>query len=306
MRTLILAATLVFMTVTSSFSQTNGCDGRQISGIKGLSDGKILADGTILGLSKLNINIDGLGRAYHAKNAEAGALIHLCNAGEVFLSDGSSYHGSVNNETCVGRFMRDFRRIQASGWSNSSVGVIRWYGILGRGTATINGRHVSGITPVLQADGSGFYVSPTSLADETITDAAVQNRYVNPLRIPAAVIPNQPVLAQNGIVMGSFGVAFDPQTNREVPFVVGDFGPRVGEATPALARSLAGLPITDNVTRNNRFAGQIDASRVVWIFFGRNQGSIRHNSRDEQALNMAARSAFERWGGPQRLRSCIQ
>ena len=159
---------------------------------------------------------------------------------------------------------------------------------------------------ILQADGSGFFVSPTTFADETISNSATQSRYVNPLRIPAAVIPNQPALAQMGIVMGSFGVAIDPANNKTVPFVVGDFGPRVGEATPALARSLAGLPITDAVTRSNRYAGQVDSSRVVWVFFGRNQGSVRHDSRDEQALNRAVQGAFERWGGIERLRLCAR
>ena len=70
-----------------------------------------------------------------------------------------------------------------------------------------------------------------------MTDENVQTRYVNPLRIPAAVIPNQPEMRTRGVVMGSFGVAYDPTKGVAVPFVVGDFGPRIGEATPALARA---------------------------------------------------------------------
>jgi hypothetical protein len=270
MSRLLLAVAFSAFCATSAISQPLTCDGSEVSGIRGLSTSKTLSDGTLVGRAKVNINIDGFGKAYHPQNAPAGALIHLCNAGQVILPDGSSYHGSVDKQTCVGRFMRDFQRIGAAGWDNASVGAIRWYGILGQGTAIVAGRQVKGVKPVLQADGSGFFVSPTTLADETISNSATQSRYVNPLRIPAAVIPNQPALAQMGIVMGSFGVAVNPANNKAVPFVVGDFGPRVGEATPALARSLAGLPITDAVTRSNRYAGQVETSRVVWVFFGRN------------------------------------
>jgi hypothetical protein len=51
--------------------------------------------------AKMNINIDGCGRAYAKTNAAAGALIHLCNAGEVFLADGTHYQGSESNATWV-------------------------------------------------------------------------------------------------------------------------------------------------------------------------------------------------------------
>ena len=302
---LALALTLMASAV---YAQSSGCAGSPVSAIRGIDGARVLSDGSIVGRAKVNINIDGYGKAYHPDNAAAGALIHLCNAGEVFLPDGTSYHGSVDNPTCVGRFMRDFKKIQDAGWTDPAVGAIRWYGILGQGSAAVphGGTVVTNAIPVMQTDGSGFFVSPTALADNRVGDPAIQSRYVNPLRIPAAVIPNQSVLRQKGVVLGSFGVAIDPSHCIGVPFVVGDFGPRVGEATPALARSLAGLPITDNVTRANRFAGQVDASRVIWVFFGSGQGATRFDSRDEQDLVRKAQAAFEGWGGKRRLEDCLQ
>ncbi|WP_200962526.1 hypothetical protein [Bosea sp. Root381] len=266
----------------------------------------------------MNINIDGYGKAYHPANAQAGALIHLCNAGEVHLPNGSSYHGSVDNSTCTGRFMQDVARIGAAGWQDPKVGAVRWYGILGRGEARMTytvrqqgklrqvSRVVPGVAPVAQADGSGFYVSPTTFFDTTLADETDQRRYVNALRIPAAVVPNQPELSRRGVVMGSFGVAIDRRSGIAKPFVVGDFGPRVGEGTPALARSLAGLPITDDVTRAQRFAGQVNQPRILWIFFGSGSAPVRYRHTDEQALVRSAQEAFLRWGGEARLANCLR
>jgi hypothetical protein len=53
-----------------------------------------------------------------------------------------------------------------------------------------------------------------------------------------------------------------------VPFVVGDGGPRIGEGSPALARRVAGLQPSDEITLKNRFAGQVDKKTVPWVFFG--------------------------------------
>ncbi|WP_370677283.1 hypothetical protein [Pleomorphomonas sp. PLEO] len=298
----VVASVLLLCGPDIASSET--CDGPAVSGIRGLAKAHALADGSLAGKGKVNINIDGYGRAYHPQNARAGALIHLCNAGEVFLPDGTHYYGSESNATCTGKFMADFAKIKAAKWNSPDVGAIRWFGILGVDSVTVGGQKVKGVKPVEQADGSGFFVSPTTLADETVHDQAVQSRYVHPLRVPAAVIGNQRELSGRGIVMGSFGVAYDPKTQRTVPFIVGDFGPRIGEATPALARSLANLPITDDVTRNNRYAGQVDAPRVVWVFFGKTGGTIKYKQDRETDVNAAAKDAFQKWGGQTRL-ACV-
>jgi len=276
-----------------------------IDGIKGLSGARQLDDGTLLGFAKGNVNIDGYGRAYHPQNAAVGALIHLCNAGKVYLPNGTSYHGSESNKTCTGKFMRDFAAIKKAGWSDPKVGAINWYGILGEGSAKIAGASIESVVPVESADGSGFFVSPTAFFDGTISDPQRQDRYVDPLKVRAAVVPNQKVLRDAGVKMGSFGVAFDPKTGKAVPFIVGDIGPRLGEATPKLLRDLAGLPHKDPITREERYTGQVSDARILWVLFGSARGAIAYDAADPTASNAAADASFQEWGGIARLKTCL-
>lgn len=286
---------------TTLYAAEADCRGTPLTDVPGWSPGwKLDGDGGFAGFAKMNVNIDGYGRAYHMKNAAAGALIHLCNAGRVYLPDGTVYEGSADNATCTGKFMSDVARIEAAGWTDPAVGVVQWYGILGEGSARMRGRTISAVKPVQQSD--GFFVSPTSLADPSIADPKVQARYVNPLRVPSAVMPRS--LAAHGVSFGTFGVAYNVQKRIAVPFVVGDGGPRVGEGSVALARKAAGLPLTDDVTRQNRFAGQVETKDVLWIFFG--GASVRFDSANEQATVDSAAAAFAAWGGEDRLARCVQ
>lgn len=274
------------------------CAAKPLPGIGVKLDG-----GGFAAWSGMNINIDGYGRAYHRKNREDGAVLHLCVGGEVVLPDGGRYHGSESNKVCTGRFMNDLARIEAAGWTDPAVGVIRWYGIVASDEAIVAGAKIKGIKPVLQQDGSGFYVSPTSWADKSITDLADQRRYVNPLRVASAVVPK--ALVKAGVQFGSFGVAIDAGGKQvPVPFVVGDGGPRIGEGSPALARQVAGLQPTDEITVKNRYAGQVDKKTVLWVFFGDDGTEFDHRKEGEVA--QSAQLAFERWGGTARLEQCLK
>ena len=51
---------------------------------------------------------------------------------------------------------------------------------------------------VLKKAGSGFYVSPTTMADRSIADEVEQSRYANPLRITAADHATQPCRQRRG------------------------------------------------------------------------------------------------------------
>jgi hypothetical protein len=104
--------------------------------------------------------------------------------------------------------------------------------------------------------------------------------------------------------MGSFGVAIDADRKIAVPFVVGDGGPRIGEGSPALARQVSGLPVSDEITLANRYAGQIDDKSVLWVFFGGTAVPFDH--REEAELKNRAQAAFEAWGGAERLARCAQ
>ena len=289
------------------------CAGKSLIKVAGVNQLWALEGGGVAAFSKMNVNLDGSGRAYSPKNYDGGALLHLCNAGKVFLPDGTSYEGSESNATCTGKFMDDFKRIGDAGWNDSKVGAINWYGVLGEGTASIHGKTISQVKPVLQADGSGFYVSPTSLFDASVKDPADQSRYVDPLKVPAAVIPAilTPKAGQSRIpgiatpiAFGSFGVAIDRRKNIAVPFVVGDGGPRIGEGSAALARLVAGKPAGDQITRQNREVGQVDTPDILWVFFAGAAEKYDHANPD--ATSAAAKSAFEKWGGEARLADCLK
>jgi hypothetical protein len=261
-----------------------------------------LVEGGYAAWSAMHINIDGYARAYHRNNRQAGAVLHLCVGGEVFLPDGTRYHGSASQSICTGRFMTDLARIETAGWADPSVGVVRWYGVVAEGQVQVAGRTVKGVKPVLQRDGSGFYVSPTSLVDRSITDLADQRRYANPLRVAAAVAPG--ALLRAGVKQGSFGVAIRSDKRIAVPFVVGDAGPRIGEGTPALARRAAGLAPTDEISLANRYAGAVEGKQVLWVFFGGAPAVFNH--QQEADLAAQAQAAFSAWGGEERLQRCME
>jgi hypothetical protein len=284
----------------SAHAQTSACDGSPttIGGQKGVA----LETGGFATLAKMNINIDGSGVAYNRDNAAGGGLIHLCNAGKVYLPDGTSYQGSESNATCTGRFMDDVKRIAAAGWKDASVGLVNWFGILGRGEAEIAGRTVKNIEPVERADAPGFYVSPTTLGDPAYAEDD-QRRYPDPLLVPAGVIPSSAALKQRGVAIGGFGVAIDTRKDgaEPVPFIVNDIGPRIGEGSVALARLVAGKSIKPAIARAERYVGQVDTNDVLWVFFG---GEPLAPPYDAARVRMEADAAFIAWGGADRLRAC--
>jgi Fungal chitosanase of glycosyl hydrolase group 75 len=230
-----------------------------------------LDDGGIAAFARMNIDLDGYRRAYHPKNFAAGAVVHICNAGKVYLPDGS-YQGSENNTTCTGRFMEDYKRIGNGRWQSSYVGAINWYGIVAQDVAIIHGETIRSVKPVFQKDGSGFYASPTSLQDPSI-GIDDQDRYINSVRVAYAVIPRN--FEKRRIELGSFGVAVDRRRKIGIPFIVGDIGPKIGEGSAALARLVAGLPLTDAITLKNRNAGQVDTADILWFFFCKRKGALR-------------------------------
>lgn len=296
----LFACLALCLSANAAASQTT-CTGTVVS----IGNQRVIAidGGGVATRAKMNVNIDGSGRAYAKTNAAAGALIHLCNAGEVFLPDGSSYQGSRDNTTCAGKFMEDFARIGAAGWKDPTVGVIRWFGILGRETAKIGGKSIVGVKPVELAGSPGFYVSPTSLFDSSFADDD-QRRYPDPLVVPGGVMRNADALKALGVQLGTFGVAIDTRRAdaQPVPFIVNDYGPRIGEGSVALARLVAGESIKPSITRAERFVGVVDSDVVMWVLFG---GNTMAPPFTAERVRAEAQSAFDRWGGRDRLGKCV-
>jgi len=284
-----------------SVSDANACEGTTLNNVGGVTRVLKLKNSGVAAYAKMNVNIDGYGRAYHPENRKAGAVLHLCNAGKVVLPDGSSYHGSESNATCTGKFMEDFHKIRAAGWNDPSVGAINWYGVLGKGSVNIADKSVKSVKPVEVSDGSGFFVSPTALADPTIKNPDDQARYVSPLKVPSAVAPEG--IKQYGVLMGSFGVAIHRTRKIAVPFVVGDRGPKIGEGSVALARLAAGLRLKDTISQSDRFAGQVSEADVLWVFFADQPQNF--DSKNQESTLDRASAAFEKWGGVTKLLTCF-
>lgn len=249
----------------------------------------------------MNINIDGSRRAYHRDNYKGGALLHFCNAGRPFFPDGSSYNASASNDACR-QFHKDYQRIRKANWKDTSVGVIKWFGVYGKDSATIKGNSINSIVPVEQSDGSGYYVSPTKLEDNSFKEDD-QRRYIEPLTVPAGVIRrNSDKLINAKVIPGSFGVAYNVEKKNLIPFIVGDTGPRLGEGTPALARLIAGLPINENITKDDRYKGAMSKAKILWVFFG---GPKMKPPYDAKRVREEALAAFNKWGGKKRFKKCL-
>lgn len=260
----------------------------------------LLADGSLVGWSRNHVNVDGMRTAYHRVGTSQGAMTSVCNAGEAYLPNGSHFHGSAKGKCDA--FLLLYRTALEKGWDNPKIGVIRWYGVIGTGSAVITGKTITGVTPKEQPDGSGFYVSPTVLQDSRfeVTD---QRRYLNAEEVPYATIKFSDGLKQRGATKGSYGVAYNKTTKQTVPFVIGDHGPKVGEGSFALSKLLAGKPNLP-ATRPNVYAVSIDDNNILWVLFGKAGGQATP-PYTATSVKQGAASAFETWGGQARLNRCI-
>jgi Fungal chitosanase of glycosyl hydrolase group 75 len=262
----------------------------------------LLSDGSLATRFRAAVNADGMKRAYHRDDVAGGGLISLCNGGKPYPADRPPYNASADNSACR-QFSEDYRAIKQAGWKDPRVGAIHWFGVLGKDTVKIGKEKVTQVVPVEQADGSGFYVSPTALEDaDGFPDPADQRRYIDAETIPAAVIRNSNAMSQLGIDKGTLGVAIHKKHRKSVPFVVGDYGPRIGEGTFALGRLFKGLPLV-TATRKNIFSAHIEEKEVLWVFFG---DEAMRPPYTQSTVAAKALEKFNSWGGEARLNSCLE
>lgn len=300
---LSFVASLSVCTVFCANAQSPSCDGAPHALDYGASRQRafLLSDGSLATRSRVAVNVDGMKHAYHRDGIAGGGLISLCNGGKPYPAGRPPYNASASNAACH-RFATDYAAIKQAGWKNPAVGAIHWFGILGTDSVKIDGRSVSQVVPVEQPDGSGFFVSPTSLEDKVnYPDPKDQRRYIDAETVPAAVIRNSAAMQTLGIRMGSYGVAIHRNHRIAVPFVVGDFGPRIGEGSYALGRMLKGLPF-ETATRKNVYSGHIEEKDVLWVFFG---GDVAVAPYTAERIRDAAETRFRAWGGMPRLETCL-
>ena len=60
------------------------------------------------------------------------------------------------------------------------------------------------------------------------------------------------------------------------------------------------MPKAD-LTRAERFQGQVDTPDVIWVFFG---GPKLPPPYTAETVEAAAQAAFEAWGGAARIKTC--
>jgi len=135
---------------------------------------------------------------------------------------------------------------------------------------------------------SGFYVSKTSLEDQTFP-VEDPRRYVDATRIPYVVL-NPFLRKQAGVDLGDLAVVVLNSADHRVSFgIVADIGPRsgLGECLKALA---------DSIEKPNG----VEGIEIVYIFFT-SRDARRIRTRDE--INKKTMKLFEAWGGIARVLS---
>lgn len=280
----LYAISAIFFLSTVSAQTSASCDGKPFplpSTEQFTQRGYVLSDNTLVLWARSSVNVDGMKRAYHKDNIDGGGLINLCNGGRPYPVGEAPYSGTRPKTNCS-RFNKDYKVIRAAGWKSEQVGAIKWFGVLGKDTATITGKdpktgaakmyNVPQVVPVEQADGSGFFVSPTHLEDYiNYPDPKDQHRYLDAETVPFAVTPSTPEVRRIGVKKGTFGIAYNRISGKAVPFIVGDSNSVIGESSFAMGRELRGLPMK-KATRANIYEGHIDTPDVLWVFFSDKQG----------------------------------
>lgn len=139
----------------------------------------------------------------------------------------------------------------------------------------------------------GFYISTTSLEDET-KDRTDPHRYVDAEQIPFIVLPPE-VMEKTRAKLGDFAVVVNTK-NAQLAFAIfADQGPahEVGEGSIALADTL-GIPSSP---RSGGASGG-----VIYLVF---PGSGNRKPRTLAEIASEGRRLFENWGGRAQLRECF-
>lgn len=160
--------------------------------------------------------------------------------------------------------------------------------------------------PVVQGQGDPLpgagFVSATSLTLPG-TPAASQRHYVDATRVPYIVLP--PAVARAGqIHLGDLAAMYRPATGKLAFAVYADAGPHLGEASVKLHEALGNQP---RVTQGGvaRAKRRIEDATITLVFPG--NAPPPQADADAWAAEIARKgeAALAAWGGPDRLKACM-
>jgi hypothetical protein len=162
-----------------------------------------------------------------------------------------------------------------------------------RSLVTHNGR-TNGI-PVVQGPSDpfpGFYISTTALFDPT-QPITKPGRYVDSRRVPYFVLP---MGFSGGARLGDLGVVINLRKNLQSSAIYADIGPcnKIGEGSIRLANNLG-------IDSDPRQGGVSDG--IAYLVF---PDSGNNKFKPSEEIESQAMEQFERWGGIERLRCCLQ
>lgn len=151
--------------------------------------------------------------------------------------------------------------------------------------------------PVIQGKDDpapGYYVSMTSLYDSGIANEHNPRRFVDAAAIPYVVLPPEGFKHAS---LGDFATVVNLKNGKLAGAIVADeSAPRLpmGEGSIALAKMLDvdADPRTGGVERG-----------IAYVIY---PGSGNSKPRPAEEIAKTAAGYFDRWGGPQKLQSCLR
>lgn len=266
---------------------------------------------SLLYMEKLNVNTDGTKRSYRIDDywGTKKALNNICNA----TSDGCS--GLLTEPELRARRMIT-EKAYAAGWPAD---------LLERTKISPDIIPMKEGKPCPLVD--GFLVSATALHRSKITDVCELSNYIDALTTAALVIPKdiyrkdpktkkliiiQSEFSKRNSRVGDLAVAMVPSSDQPVFAVIGDTGPvnLLGEGSVALNGKLLnrqGLPENYRHVRGLKpyeGKGWEVSNAVVLMFPGTRNSEDPYMTQD--IINTKAKEIFDKWGGIERLKSCIK
>lgn len=256
---------------------------------------------SLLFIEKLNVNTDGTRRSYRVADfwGEHDALNNLCNA----MTDGCA--GLGPQALRQRRLLTQQAREQ--GWPRE---------------LTASTRLSPQIIPFRAGkpcpEVDGFLVSATALHRPGQGDACDIARYVDALDTSAIVLPKSALKGQpsefvrRNARVGDLVVTLRPERLEPVFAVVGDTGPsdQLGEGSVALNGRLLGktrAPANYLELRGKPpFQGQAWTVPPVAVLVFPGTGNPAEPFMTQARIDREAARLFERWGGPERARACIE